>query len=150
MHMTDFDPDYSPHTSGMDRNSHAGSQSKIFEARLKRKDGRLLPVEISSSLLRSGAEVYDCSFVRDITDRKRREEEIQRLNAELEERVQRRTAELEQANFFLKNRTEELDAFNRAMLGRESRVIELKEEVNRLCAELNRPPAYPPVWEKDE
>jgi len=25
----------------------------------------------------------------------------------------------------------------------------LKEEVNRLCTELNRPPTYPPVWRRD-
>ncbi len=41
---------------------------------------------------------------------------------------------------------EELEAFNRAMVGREARVIEMKEEVNRLLAELGRPPRYEPVW----
>jgi PAS domain S-box-containing protein len=50
----------------------------------------------------------------------------------------------------LKRNTEELEAFNKAMIGREGRVIELKEEINRLCAELGRPPAYPPVWSGDK
>ena len=49
----------------------------------------------------------------------------------------------------VKERTAELEAFYRAMIGREERVIELKEEVNRLCVELNRPPAYPPVWRRE-
>jgi hypothetical protein len=40
----------------------------------------------------------------------------------------------------------ELDEFNAAMIGRESRVIELKEEVNTFCAELGRAEKYPPVW----
>jgi PAS domain S-box-containing protein len=38
------------------------------------------------------------------------------------------------------------DSFKTAMINREKHVIELKEEVNRLCAELKRPPAYPPIW----
>lgn len=45
---------------------------------------------------------------------------------------------------------EELEAFNRAMVGRENRVIELKEEVNGLLAEHGQPPRYPPVWTEPE
>ncbi len=48
-----------------------------------------------------------------------------------------------------KRANEELEGFNRAMVGREGRVIELKEEVNRLLAELRRPPRYPPVWNEE-
>ncbi len=44
----------------------------------------------------------------------------------------------------------ELEGFNRAMVGREGRVIELKEEVNQLLGELGRPPRYPPVWKESE
>ncbi len=36
----------------------------------------------------------------------------------------------------------ELERFNSLMVGREKRTIELKEEVNRLCAELGRPPVH--------
>ncbi|NTU68734.1 MAG: response regulator [Chlorobiaceae bacterium] len=36
----------------------------------------------------------------------------------------------------------ELERFNSLMVGREKRIIELKAEVNRLCAELDRTPAY--------
>ena len=39
----------------------------------------------------------------------------------------------------------ELERFNRIMLNREQRVVELKEEVNKLRAELGRPVAYPSV-----
>jgi light-regulated signal transduction histidine kinase (bacteriophytochrome) len=45
------------------------------------------------------------AVVRDVTDRERAEEEVLRLNAELEQRVQRRTAELEVAN-------QELESFS--------------------------------------
>ncbi|MBI5526795.1 MAG: PAS domain S-box protein [Deltaproteobacteria bacterium] len=46
----------------------------------------------------------------------------------------------------LRERTIELEAFNEAMVGREARIIEMKEEINRLCAELGKEPKYPPVW----
>lgn len=44
----------------------------------------------------------------------------------------------------------ELRLFNEIMVGREQRIIELKEEINRLSAELGREPRYPPIWEGDE
>jgi len=59
----------------------------------------------------------------------------------LETIIAERTKELEQ-------RAAELEEFNRVMIGRESRVIELKEEINALCAKLGWPTAYPPVWEE--
>ncbi|MCK4682557.1 PAS domain S-box protein, partial [Candidatus Bipolaricaulota bacterium] len=41
----------------------------------------------------------------------------------------------------------ELQAFNEAMLNREGRIIELKQQVNRLATELGQPIPYEPVWE---
>ncbi|OGV74712.1 MAG: hypothetical protein A3K18_15180 [Lentisphaerae bacterium RIFOXYA12_64_32] len=53
-----------------------------------------------------------------------------------------------QAEEELRERTAALETFNQTMLGRETRIIELKEAVNRLCVELGRAPAYPPVWQE--
>ena len=44
----------------------------------------------------------------------------------------------------------ELQTFNEAMLNREGRIIELKEQVNKLAIELGQPIPYEPVWETDE
>ena len=77
------------------------------------------------------------------------EQEIRSFNAELEARVRERTADLARANSSLQSRTRELELFNKAMIGREKRVIELKEEVNQYCALMNQPPVYPPVWRQD-
>lgn len=108
---------------------------------LKHRDGRISPVLYNASVYRdeSGEVIGVFAAARDVT-------EIRKLNEELEQRVHERTLELEQANLKLKARTDELEAFNKAMTGREKRMIELKEEVNRLCSELGRLPPYPPVW----
>ena len=62
--------------------------------------------------------------------------------------AQRTSAEIlrTRAEEDLRRRTEELQTFNQAMVGREMRIIELKEEANRLCAELGREAAYRAVW----
>lgn len=46
----------------------------------------------------------------------------------------------------LNQQNRELIKFNQSMVDREMRMIELKEEVNRLSAELGRPPPYESVW----
>jgi PAS domain S-box-containing protein len=78
----------------------------------------------------------------DITDRRKAEAELSRHREHLEELVNERTAELEAANVQLRAGNEELARFNRAMVGRELRMIELKKEVNELCAQAGQPPRY--------
>jgi PAS domain S-box-containing protein len=68
-------------------------------------DGQRIEVEfISNVYLVNGGKVIQC-IIRDVSDRRKAEEEVTRLYAELEQRVNLRTAELESAN-------KELEAFS--------------------------------------
>lgn len=61
----------------------------------------------------------------DITKRKQTEDALNRLNEELEERVRERTKDLER-------RKHELEQMNKAFVGRERKMAELKERVREL------------------
>ncbi|HOX58853.1 MAG TPA: PAS domain-containing protein [Candidatus Paceibacterota bacterium] len=60
--------------------------------------------------------------------------DISRLK-QAQDEIRRHAEKVQAAN-------EELTRFNKAMVGRELRMLELKEEVNALCAQLGQPPRY--------
>ncbi len=75
----------------------ADSEGILFETNHKREDGSTFPVEVSSrGTMIEGRRVL-LSIIRDITERKRLEEELRIAWDELEQRVQERTTELSEA-----------------------------------------------------
>ncbi len=104
--MTDFmfDEDVPDHKKKMENRSRGLSEN--YERRYRRSDGQVVWTHVSATPITDDSGQYAGSFgmFTDITERKRAEEEVHKLNQELEQRVAERTAQLEAAN-------KELEAF---------------------------------------
>ena len=70
-----------------------------------RADGTEFPVELAITPTKPNGSTMFTGYISDITERKRAEEQVKQLNAELEQRVQKRTQQLALAN-------KELEAFS--------------------------------------
>jgi PAS domain S-box-containing protein len=91
----------------------AGGQIPIMDVVRRTKDGRIIDVMRSMSPVRdeTGQVTGIAIVMRDITERKRAEQEIRRLNVDLEQRVAERTAELEKTVQQLEVAAKEMESF---------------------------------------
>jgi PAS domain S-box-containing protein len=94
-----------------------------FECVLPTETGRKRWLLHNSDLVTVDGQPYVLTTSEDITARKQAEEALHASNQELEE-------------------------FNQAMVGRELRMIELKQEINAACARFGLPPRYAPDGEE--
>jgi PAS domain S-box-containing protein len=94
---------------------------KDYEISIQTRSGETIHVLFSSELIELDGEPHILATILDITERKRAEDEIRRLNSELEQRVQERTLDLERAlrakDEFLANMSHELRTPLNAILG---------------------------------
>jgi PAS domain S-box-containing protein len=121
--------------------------------RMRRLNGDRFDSEVSAIAIDDGGRPALQLLLRDVSARRRMEAELASHRANLEQLVAERTTELRKeieergkAEESLQSYADALRDFNQTMVDREMRMIELKEEVNRLCLELGRPLLYPPVW----
>jgi PAS domain S-box-containing protein len=73
-------------------------QIQVFETSHTTKDGKKIPVEISSSLVTYKGKKAILSIARDITERVKMQKKLEKYSRRLEETVEKRTKELKEAN----------------------------------------------------
>lgn len=117
----------SPENMGLTLNLAKEELKKGNESQVLHKNGEIIAVEITEKIIDDddGNPVSIQGTTRNITERKQGEEEIRKLNTELEQRVAERTDELEDNNA-------ELERMDKLFLGREIRMVELKKQIAAL------------------
>jgi len=95
-----------------------GTTHQVSDEVLWRKDGSPFPVEYSSTAIRKDGRVVGAVVTfRDVSERKRVEEERRQY-------------------------VEELEGFNKLIVGREEKMIELKEEINDMLVKMGQEKKY--------
>jgi PAS domain S-box-containing protein len=113
----------------------SGQKIHLFETRRLTRNGKILDVQLSSTLYQGadGQPLGNIVTLRDISDRKRDEEELDRYRSRLEELVTERTAELAQSNLKLEQEIEDRKKAEKALRKREKELqaqSQHLEEVN--------------------
>ena len=144
-------PDYLMITKEAFASVLKGEEFKTYETALLTKSGQKIDVEVSVvPQIESGEIVRTRAIIRDITERKQADKELAKHREHLEELVKERTAQLTKANQHLRQqieerkrvedavekRTDELRTMVNAMAGREVRMAELKEAIQKLRVQL--------------
>lgn len=125
-------PEDRGHVAASFRAAVAQRSNWDFQCRIRRADGALRWIWVAGRCTGDDAgPLHLAGVVQDITERKQDEIELQRQTQEL------------------RRRNQELERFDRASVGRELRMVELKRRINALNAELGREPEFEEIFSDD-
>jgi len=94
LHVSRIDPAFGPEILPIHWEELKNFGSFSLDSKLRRKDGALVPVEVVFNYFSYQGAEYNCAIARDVTERKRAEQALLDLNADLERHVEQRTRDL--------------------------------------------------------
>jgi PAS domain S-box-containing protein len=101
-----------------------------MEAQFRTKSGIILEGLVSGESIVLGSDLCLLTIIRDITERKKIEQELEKHRLHLEEMVNERTSEL-------KAKIAEIERINKLFIDRELRMMELKDKIRELESKTN-------------
>jgi PAS domain S-box-containing protein len=111
-----------------------------FESEMRRKDGTIIPVEISSRFFMTDGDELIQGVVRDISERARFINLLKKARDVLQEKVVERTAALTASKRELEKKVRDLEHWEDMLFEKEMTISKLEEEVKRLRQALAKRP----------
>lgn len=118
-------------------NAALSGRPQFFEWKHKKLDGTLFDAEVSLNCLEIDGRPVVHAIVRDVTWRKKSEEELKRAYDELESRVDQRTFELKKSNELLEQEITQRREAQEALARSEAKYRELVESANSIVLEMD-------------
>ncbi|UCD92289.1 MAG: PocR ligand-binding domain-containing protein [Methanobacteriota archaeon] len=107
-------------------------RSVRFDSAMIRKDGSVVPVEISSRIFETDGDELIQGIVRDISERTRFVSLLKKARDVLEQKVHERTAALTASKRELEKKLRDFEHFEDVLFEREMKISKLEDEVSRL------------------